>query len=193
MNWFVFAIFTWLAIGLDEGLADVFQPFGWAVTPSFAHVLLVFVCVWAPSRSAYAAALIIGAAQDFVAAVPAGVETSQDVVVLGPHALGALLGASLIVNLRSVMIKKSLVSMFVLTFFGVTLLEIVVTASLSIRSIYPNGISYPSPSRALLVGLGSAVYSSLLATVLSTPLNALSGLFHFRSPGPSFPSNSRRR
>jgi len=193
MNWFVFVIFAWLSVGLDTGLSEVFRPFSLSIAPSFAHVLLVYVCVWAPHRTAFAAALIIGLAQDMISAVPMSAEATQDVVVLGPHALGAVLGAALIVNLRSVMIKKSAISMFVLTFFSVALLEIVVTASLSIRSIYPNGIYAPSPSRTLMAGLGSALYSSVLAAVLVGPLGVLSGLFHFRSTGPSFPSNARRR
>ena len=82
--------------------------------------------------------------------------------------------------------------MFLMTFFAACLLEIVVTAGLSVRSIYPNGIHYPNPSRELVIGLGSALYSAILAVVLSPPLLALSSLFQFRSSGPAFPSHSRR-
>jgi len=152
MNWFTFAVFAWLAVGLDAGLADVFQLFAYPITPSFATVLLVFVCVWAPPKYAYAAVITIGLAQDFFAVVPMSVESTQEIVVLGPHALGATLGASLVINLRSVMFKRSALSIFVLTFFASMLIEITVISTLAIRSIYPNGIFFPSPSKELLWG-----------------------------------------
>ena len=191
MNWFVFGILAWLSIGLDAGFADVFQPFSMPIAPSFAHVLVVFVALWASPRHAYAAALIVGAAQDFIAPVPMSPDSARDVVVLGPHALGAALGVSLVVNLRSVMIRRSVLSMFIMTIFAVALLEIVVSATLAVRSIYPGGIYYPNPSRELLFGLGSALYSALLAVVLGPPLNAISSVFHFRTAGPAFPGSAR--
>lgn len=191
MNWFVFAVLGWLAIGLDAGFADVFRPLSLPIAPSFAQVLIVYVGLWAPARHAYGAALILGAAQDFVGVVPASPDEVRDVVVLGPHALGAALGVSLVVNLRSVMIRRSVLSMFIMTLFATALLEIVVSASLAIRSVYPNGIHYPSPSRELLIGLGSSLYSAVLASILGPPLNVLSGLLNFRTSGPSFPSSAR--
>ena len=192
MNWFVFAVISWIFLGLDAGLSDVFQPFSLPVAPSFAHVLIVYVCLWAPSRQAYLASLIIGVAQDFASVVPASPDAASDVVVLGPHALGALLGASLVVNLRSVMIKRSALSMFIMTLFAAALLEIVVTAGLSVRSMYPSGIHFPNPSRELVIGLGSALYSAVLAIALSPPLHALASLFQFRTSGPAFPAHTRR-
>jgi hypothetical protein len=123
--------------------------------------------------------------------VPASPDAVRDVVVLGPHALGAALGVSLVVNLRSVMIRRSVLSMFIMTLFATALLEIVVSASLAIRSVYPNGIHYPAPSRELLIGLGCSLYSAVLASALAPPLNAISGLFNFRTSGPSFPGSAR--
>ena len=107
MNWIVFAIAAYLFIALEVGLRPLFLAS--EVEPSFVLILAVYIGLMAPSQALVWAFLILGALLDLAAGPISGV------YILGPSALGYLVGSCAIIQFRGLVFRESLFSLAVMT------------------------------------------------------------------------------
>ena len=199
MNWLVFAIFAYASLVIDTGLRDLLAlSVPWLsadpLTPTFCFILLAFICVSAPPSVCYWAGLILGLLLDL--SRPFAV-TGQvfDVVIVGPMALGCLLGAAVGVQLRTLVFRESAVTQAIVTFVVGLFANLLAVAMLSMRGLpWPVGEPVPGFSAAdelshRFLGL---VYTALLAMPVGYVLLRTSVLwsFHF-GKGPT-PARYRR-
>jgi len=177
VNWLVFAVFAWLALGLETGLKDALQLGSSGVAPSFVMTLLAFVAASSTRSAALWAAASVGAALDLLNAqpVPGGVD---EVVVFGPYTLGCMLAAYATVTTRPLVFRRSTIALAFLTFVFAAMAAVVVTALLAVRSWYDPTIEIAA-GRELLLRLGAALYSAGLALLLGPALGFLAPLFGF--------------
>ena len=189
MNWITFIIASWVCLGLDLGLRESLQIGNLSIAPSFTIALLAFIGLWASTTSALWSAIILGVLLDLVNPV----HTTDDAMatVVGPYALGCLLGMSAVINLRAVMFRKSILTQAFLTLVLMVIAEIVVTFSLSFRQWY-DVINFGQPIGELLLRLGSALYTALVVLlpfgfILTLTLPAFN--FHHAAPRLSFTSH----
>lgn len=178
MNWLVFAAATWVMFGLEIGLRDALQIGDLNISPHFAVILLVFVAMWASSGAALASGVMIGIGLDLFYQLK--LDDGSDVVVIGPHALGCMLAAYAVVNLRALMFRKNVLSIAFLSLVAAALMQIVATALLTARASYDPLVFGPAFGE-LGQRLGSAVYTAIVAFPLGFVLNLLRGAFRFQS------------
>ncbi|MEQ8850378.1 MAG: hypothetical protein RIB32_01190 [Phycisphaerales bacterium] len=176
MNWAIFAILSWFALGLDIGLASAISPESSDVRPSFFIPLIVFVAMRAPHRTALWAGLLGGLMLDLIHPLPR--ESAADVIIPGPHAIGLMLSAQLVVALRSMVMHRNPLTTAVLAFITVVVAGVVAIALLTIRTLFGDGIDY-APTHELLTLLGSALYTAVVALLLAIPLGWFAPVFSF--------------
>lgn len=180
MNWFVFALFAWLTLGLELGLKDVLQIGPTPIAPSFVLPLAVFVAMWAPGGITLWACFLLGAALDLTWQVPrtdGGVAT-----ILGPYALGFTLMGWLVLNMRGMVIRRNPATMAFLCVVGSAVAQTVVVALFTIRRLYGDPVAW-EPAAELVARLAGSVYTGAIALVLSLAFFAATPLFQFQQPG----------
>ncbi|MEL7474371.1 MAG: hypothetical protein AAGK04_13720 [Planctomycetota bacterium] len=178
MNWFVFALFAWLAIGLEVGLKDVLQIGPGSVAPSFVLPLAVFVAMWAPSSVALWASFALGVLVDLTWQVPrtdAGVAT-----ILGPYALGFTLAGWLVINMRGMVIRRNPATMAFLCLLASAVAQTVVVALYTIRSLYGDPVAWSPASELLSRVFAGSLYTALMGLLLSLGLFAATPIFQFQ-------------
>ncbi len=176
MNALAVAILAWVLLGLDEGLREGLRLGSGGPTPSFVFALVVAVGLSAPAGAAAWSALIIGVLVDLLDQV--AIKGGGQRTILGPHALGYLCAMQVMLAMRPLMNKRNPLSFGFLGFVGSAIVCLVTVLFLSIRTIYRDPIVFGAREQ-LLVGLGSALYTGLLAIVLSLALIPLSGFLGF--------------
>ena len=177
MNWLAFVIAAWIALGLDVGLAGALSPLSGEIRPSFAIPLIVFVALQAPARSALWAALLLGLVVDLLNPMPrvgGGVVT-----VVGPHAIGFLVGAQFVLAMRGIVIARNPLTMIILAILAAAIAAVVVVAFFTVRDFYPGHTIDWRATHELIVRLLSALYTGASALALSFPLFGLASLFGF--------------
>lgn len=171
MNWVVFAIVAWVLFGCQVGLRDVLQLGDSSIAPSFVIPLLIFVALWARQGTALVAALLIGVMLDLIHTWPT--ERGQDIVILGPWAFGCMLAAYTTLNLRTMMFRKSIITIAILCIIGAAIAQIFGLALLTVRSTYDD-IVLPSAAAELWPRLASAVYTGATALLIAPVLQFIS-------------------
>ena len=185
MNWLVFAIATWLLLGVQWGFAGALKLGATDIAPYFMIVLVVWVALWAPIGQALAGSLVVGVLWDLSGNV--ATTTGGVVAVVGPHALGCLLGAYLVLTLRGVMLRKNLLTIIMLAALAALLCQLVATVLLTVRGITDPAVVVGRPLRELGVRAASALYTGALAALLGPALNVVKPLFGFTTTsGPGF-------
>lgn len=167
MNRVVFALAAWVFVGLEWGLRDALQIGRGNIAPSFVLVLATLVALWASPGAAIGGAVVLGLCLDMLHQVPvaSGVD---DVVVLGPNALGLALGAVVVLNLRALLFRKNTVTLAAMTLVTGIFAASVVTALLTVRAMYdPIVISRPAAE------LWNRVASTGATMVLALPVGFL--------------------
>lgn len=183
MNWIVFALFAWIAFGLEIGLRPLISPGDGSIAPSFVIPLLVYVSLWAPARTALWAALILGLGADLLSSID--LAPSGNATIIGPRAIGYLLGAQLVIASRGVVIGRSPVTMVVLSIGAAFVAGVVAVALFTLRSFYDPVVW--SPGHQLGVRFFSALYTGVSALALSFVLIPLGSAFQFpHAPGARF-------
>jgi len=178
MNRVVFALVAWVFVGLEWGLRDSLQVGTLKVAPSFVLILSTMVALWASPGAAIGAAVVLGLALDMLHQIPRG--PGETVVVLGPNALGLMLGAYFVLNVRAVAFRKNTMTLAVLCLISGVLAAMVVTAALSIRSLY-DPIQIDRPVADLGQRAASAVATFLLALPVGFVLTWARRIFGFAS------------
>ncbi len=168
MRWLIFAIIAWFCIGLELGFADALQIGNGTAQPSFVMILLAFVALWTTTGHVVAASLICGLVLDLVFVVP--LRTGDTIVVLGPHALGCLLGSYTARTMRGLMFRRGALAVGFLAMVATFVSCVVVTACLRIRGFY-EPLDIPSASSSLFAGL----IASLITFGVGIPFGWLLG------------------
>jgi len=182
MSWVVFALLSWLFIGLDLGFSSALQVGQTTMAPSFIVILLVFISMWATTGQSLTAAAILGLAADLVYMVP--FSGDDDVVIFGPHALGFMLAAYTVRTMRALMYRRGALATGFLALVAALIAEIVVTSVLSVRSFY-DGVLVGSATTRLFEGVGSAVLTGLVGVPVGWLLSPFRGVMGFPATGKS--------
>jgi hypothetical protein len=139
MRWFVFAIFAYLALALDQGLSVLWSDLlgGWSAAPSFMLILAVFISLWAPPRATYVAWLVLGILTDLSIPRGAAPDTGLEAFwILGPAALGYLLGAYAAVETRTLFLRESPIALAALVLFAGTFVHLLTIALITWRGVF---------------------------------------------------------
>lgn len=184
MNWLVFALAAWVAIGLETGLKETLavRPGGMTLAPSFLIPLAVYVAMSASPSAALWSCMALGLLMDLTApVVSAG---GAPLVVVGPYALGFFLAGHYVLAIRGLMLRRNPLSMVFLAITGSFAVHLVVVALFTVRELI-GGTAGWQPSAELLERFGSSLYTGAAALVLSAVLLPLAPAFGFHPSGPS--------
>ena len=182
MRWPVFAILAYFFLAMELGLTRLLEV-GSGVAPSFVLVLMVFIAAHASTMPALWAALILGALVDLTSPLP----YNRDVViVLGPHAMGYLLGALLTLQLRSLVYRRHPLMMAFLTLCAGLTVHILAVFLLSVRHLLGAGLDFYAPfvwssSDELVHRFLVVLYTAMLAVPVNWILQAFNHAFGFQS------------
>ncbi|MEX0654561.1 MAG: hypothetical protein WDZ31_02840 [Phycisphaeraceae bacterium] len=171
MNWLIFAIAAYLLLALESGLRTLLAV-GDGVSPSFLLVLAVFIGMMAPSSVVPWAFLAIGLLVDLQ---PGPV---RDVTLIGPAALGYLAGAYVVLQLRTLVFRESVLALAVLVLAVGIFVQLVYVALLTARGL-PMLTAEPVVGWSAADQLVHRFLELLYTAVLAIPL----GLLLFKSAG----------
>lgn len=131
MNWAVFAVALWLALALQRGLEPLLAIPNAAtgVAPAFVLILVVWVALQAPALAALWAALVAGLILDALTTYYDGRGG-----LIGPHALGYLLGAYAVLQMRGMVFRQSGLTLAVMTFVAGIFSHLAIVALLALRA-----------------------------------------------------------
>jgi len=171
MRWVTFAITAYLLLALETGLRTLWSvPWAWDASPSLLLILLVYLGLWAPPWKVAWAAVILGLLGDLYPRAVAGAQ--PDIAVLGPTALGFAVGAYVLLQLRTMVFRDSLVTMAVMTFVTGLCAHLLTVAMFVLRGLHLPWISgfladSPLPgwstSQELLLRFLGLLYTTILA------------------------------
>ncbi|MCE7973238.1 MAG: hypothetical protein DYG92_02770 [Leptolyngbya sp. PLA1] len=156
---------AWVFLGLDLGLSKPLLELGASgVAPSFLFILTAFVAMCGTGRAPFWTAIALGLLADIMADV--GLTSPEGrAIIVGPHALGFLVGTQLVIALRGVMIRRNPLTLGFLACTGAAVAQVVLVAILWVRMLFDPIAT--SPTHELLVGLGGALYTGVLAVPLA--------------------------
>ncbi|MEX2671184.1 MAG: hypothetical protein WD294_03625 [Phycisphaeraceae bacterium] len=127
MNWLIFIIAAYVLLALESGLRMLLQVGG--VAPSFVLVLALYVGLMAPSAVVPWAFLILGLLVDLQ---PGPV---RDGTLIGPMALGYLAGSYVVLQLRTLVFRESVLALAVLVLVVGIFIQLVYVALLTMRGM----------------------------------------------------------
>lgn len=167
MRWLIITIFTLFMFVLDQGLSALVEVSG--VTPSFLLVFAMFLALTAPVDKVPWLMICLGLCFDLSILYPlAGGQ--QDFVLLGPGALGFLLGGWTAIQMRNVVFRDSPLAIAVTVFVAGLFVHLVIVMLLSLRGL---GVLTAEPmsqwiwSDQLVRRFFSLIYSAAVALPLS--------------------------
>lgn len=185
MRWGVFLLAALLFVALERSVraALTLHSFG-GISPSFTVILLVYLALLARRSDALWAALLLGVLQDL--STPIAIAGNEPLILLGPYALGYVFAAFIILQLRTMVFRKHMLTIAILTLLAVVASSVMVLAYDTIRGWYPQHAAdfrvAPSAGRAFLHYLAAGVYASLLALPLGWILLQTTPLWGFVQP-----------
>lgn len=180
MNWILFAILAWVLIGCETGLKSALALGQTGVAPSFVFPLVAFIAVTGTNWNTYWAALILGLMVDLTWTV--GVDGGgPPATIVGPNALGFLLGAQLILTIRGLVIRRNPLAIGFLALVGFALAQVVVVALMTTKDLLGDPVAW-SATRELISRLGAALYTGILGFVLALIFLPLAPLFGLQAP-----------
>jgi cell shape-determining protein MreD len=178
MNWPVFLLALWLLLGLELALKPALALGPTAIAPCLVLPLIIFVAMHAPAVAALWAALIAGLLLDLT--FPIALTGGGEVRVPGPAALGLTLAATLVLNLRAMLIKRNPLTLLAMAVAGSLVWSVVVVALLSIRATYGDPIAWHAGAE-LATRLASSLYTGVAGLVEALILFPMATLFGFTS------------
>lgn len=173
MNWLAFLILAYLCAGLDLGLRDLLVvrfAGGAAIAPSFLLVLMVCYASMAPIWLTMWSALILGLIVDLTSRLSD--PTGASLVIAGPNALGFMLGAGLILQMRSMMYRRHPLVMPILTFMAGVVAVLLAVFLISVRHALGAWIDwYPSFAWSATTVLYDSFFVILYSALVSLPVS----------------------
>jgi hypothetical protein len=180
MTWPGVLVLSWVLLALDHGLRGLLMIGDAGPRPSFIFALVVAIGLAAPAPTALWTSLLLGVVVDLLDQVPTMAGELR--TVLGPHALGYLAAMQFILTMRPLINKRNPLSFGFLGLVGTLISGVVVVILFTLRTIYNDAVVWHA-KHELLVMLGSAVYTGLLATLLSLALIPMSGFLGLQQQG----------
>lgn len=174
MRWAVVAVFAYFLLGIELVLPGLLRLGPTIVAPSFVVPFVVFVAMFAPPTRAYWLALVMGLCVDLLT------PWEGRTVVPGPHALGLLIAAFLIVTIRSSLNRNTL-SLIVFSIIAAALSHLVLVGLMTVRARYTVPTVWDG-SEQLVQRLLASLYTGGSAAVLGLALFPCQGLFRFSEP-----------
>lgn len=161
MNWPVIAIAVYLALGIDLG-SRAALALGGSVVPSLLLALVALIAAFAPAGSTLLIALVAGALVDLTTPVAT---TEGPRLVLGPSALGFMLGAYVVITLRTLFARRHVMALVVLAVLAAGGAGLVSAGLLALRQVTDAGFTLAGPQ--VMSRLGSALYTAVPALLLA--------------------------
>lgn len=186
MNPLAVALVAYVLMGLELAMRPALALGQSGIAPWLLLPLVVFVAMFAQAGPTLWFALAAGAAMDLTGRLPrsGGLDT---VVVLGPQALGFMLAAYLVLQLRGLVIRGNPFSLAILSFLAGCVAAILAVAVLTLRHQLGAWMGWPgdiewSARAELFARLGSSVYTGLISLVLALVFRRLMGLMGLADP-----------
>lgn len=188
MRWTVFFIFAYLTLLMQVGTEKLLAYGEYGVTPSLLLILAVYIGMSAPPMTAAWAFLLLGLLGDLTRHYPTG--DDQVMWLIGPCTLGMLAGAGVIVQLRVMMYRNSIIAMALLVFTVGIFVNLVTIAMITARGlawIPTDGMVMWNAADELVRRFYEVVYTALAAVPAGAILLRLVPLWGFqplKSKGP---------
>jgi rod shape-determining protein MreD len=183
VRWIVFAVAALVGLVFDTGLSEVLriEKLG-HVRPSLCVVVAVFVALSAPRTAALWACLVLGLLLDL--AQPLTVAENRVVYLIGPHALGYLVGGWLVVSGRAMVFRRRPLTIGVMTVLCLLAVQLVAVSLYALRAQpwYPGQPLFWTDTTTIAelgVRLLAVIYSGLLAIPVGWLLVQTIGLWGF--------------
>lgn len=185
MRWGIFLIFALLGLALDTALLPVLhlEIGGHIIRPSSLALLATFIGLWAPRHTTLWAAFLIGLLVDAVS--PWGT-----LVLFGPHALGYLFAAAMLLQLRSMVLRREVFAIAFLTALFSIAAGVVIVAILLVRAwtVGMDASMSWTASGELVRRLLAGIYSGVVAVPLAWAMFRAMPLWGFHAtPGVRMP------
>jgi rod shape-determining protein MreD len=169
MRWFLFAIFAFVALVLDIGLKKLLRiEIAAGASPSFVLIVSVFVAMWAPPRVAMWSGLVVGLLVDLSSLSPT---EADGYALIGPAALGFMLGSYAVVQLRGLMYRDSPLALAALVFLGGVFVHLMIVAVLTVRGLPMFG--YPVSGWSAATQLYERFWVLLYTAIVAVPVGFL--------------------
>jgi len=177
MNWHIFGILAFVMLALERGLHPLLSV-GDSVSPSFLLILLVYVGMFAPPITAAWAAVTLGLLVDVTHALPLMPPVGLK-PILGPHALGYLVGAYVLIQLRGMIFRGSPITMAIVVFLVGLFVSLTAVVLLTLRGLIVEPIIAFSPGEDLVHRFLQLLYTSVMALPVGYLLSKATPLFAF--------------
>jgi cell shape-determining protein MreD len=159
-------------------------------SPSLVFPLIVFIALLGSSVAAMWTALLIGLVVDLTTLRGAGA-----IVIAGPHALGYVAAAYMIITLRPIVMRKNPITLVALSIVGEALAALVVVSVFALRRMLFHGSWADGLPGALTTDLVQrllgAAYTGVAAIALAAILFPLIPWFGFQDPSVRRPFSRR--
>ena len=180
MRWSVFIIFAYLFIAVQLGLGDLFEVR--EVRPEFLFIFMIFVAALAPTQIVFKSAVVLGILSDLFTVYLT--TEHQNITIIGPHALGYMLGAALALQVRTMLFRQHPVSITLMVFMGGLTAHLTTIFLISIRWLLGEWITvWPayqwSPTDQLVERFLMVLYTTIMALPVAWILLRLAPLFAF--------------
>ncbi len=175
----VFILFAYAFACLQIGLGDLFETGG--VQPEWLFVLMVYVAAMTPARTALWSAIGLGLLSDLMLALGSD---GAVLYLIGPHALGYALGATLVLQIRTMLFRQHAVSVMLMVFLSALAANLVTIFLISVRHLLGVRLGVWtefqwSPTDELVARFLMVLYTTALAFPVSWVLIRLGPLFSF--------------
>ncbi|MBX3378125.1 MAG: hypothetical protein KF678_14110 [Phycisphaeraceae bacterium] len=179
MNPLLAVLLGWLALGLETSLKGFLSIRAGSVegAPSFVIPVAAMIAICAAPGAALWAAFLLGLACDLTA--PVTTTTGATIYHIGPGAIGMTLGAQFVILVRGMVIRRSAVTLVVMSVGMGVLLAIVSVAIITFRQMIlrdPIEWSATSELGQRLLGAVLSGGSALVLAAVLLPLSPLLGL-----------------
>ncbi|MHC4082192.1 MAG: hypothetical protein ACYS15_19580 [Planctomycetota bacterium] len=185
MRWIVFVVAAVIGVVFDTGLNEVLriEKLGHA-RPSLCAVVAVFVALSAPRTAALWACFVLGLLLDL--SHPLTVAENRGVYLIGPYALGYLVGGWLVVSARAMVFRRRPLTIGVMTVACLLAAQLVAVGFYVLRSRqwYPGEPIFWTETSVwaeLGVRLLAVLYSGLFAVPIGWLLVQTIGLWGFQT------------
>jgi len=183
MNWLAFGLLTWVLLGMETGLRDAIAlGDSYRAAPSFVFPLAAYIAMAAPGPTARWAALVLGILVDLLASINHG-DAAPSLTLVGPHALGYLLAAQLIIIIRALLFPRNPLSLGFVSCAGYVVAQIVVVSLYTLRhALMPQMMWEATPE--LFARLWASLYTGGIGVLLGMVFIPLSGVLGLHTMSP---------
>ncbi|MFO0873224.1 MAG: hypothetical protein U0575_04545 [Phycisphaerales bacterium] len=165
MRWGVFLVVALVAAACDTSLTALLSI--GTIVPQLMPLVAVFVALAAPRTTVLWACLFMGLVVDLCS--PAFDAQLRPLHLAGPHALGYLFAANLVLPLRTMVLKRNPLTLGALTAIFSMAASLVVVALWSVRTWYPDPPVVFGGDSAL-TELGRAGLRALYSGAIAVPI-----------------------